>query len=65
MILKDKVQLDAAGAQRMSHEIVEHILWSLDRDLDYDHINELALLIYEKRGKYWCPTLKEWRQIGD
>ncbi len=65
MILRDKIQLSLTGAQRLAHEIVEYALMSLDRDLDYNHVNEFALLIYEKRGTYWCSTLKEWRQIGD
>lgn len=56
MILKDKIQIDAAGARRLADEILT---------LERASPQEIALLIYEKRGKYWCPTLKEWRQIGD
>ena len=57
MILRDKIQIDAAGAQQLTDEIIDA--------LEHSSPQEVALLIYEKRGRYWCPTLKEWRQIGD
>jgi len=57
MILKDKIQISAAGSRQLTDEILDA--------LEYSSPQDIVLLIYEKRGKYWCPTLKEWRQIGD
>ena len=57
MILKDKIQISVEGAQRLTDEILDA--------LEYSSPQEIVLLIYEKRGKYWCPTLKEWRMLDE